>query len=59
MSAPRKLIDKLRAINDDEKRPFYSFEYFPPKTAAGVANLYARIEHMAALEPGASVAKHD
>jgi methylenetetrahydrofolate reductase (NADPH) len=53
MSAPRKLIDKLRAINDDEKRPFYSFEYFPPKTAAGVANLYARIEHMAALEPGA------
>jgi methylenetetrahydrofolate reductase (NADPH) len=50
-SSSRKLIDKLRAINNDEKRPFYSFEYFPPKTAAGVANLYARIEHMAQLEP--------
>ncbi len=30
---------------------FYSFEYFPPKTDAGVRNLYPRIERMAALEP--------
>ena len=26
-----KIIDKIRTINEVEKRPFYSFEYFPPK----------------------------
>ena len=53
----------------EEKRIFYSFEYFPPKTQVncfardrcqalitcscqeGVANLYARLDRMAALEP--------
>lgn len=49
--APMKLIDKIREINEVEKRPFYSFEYFPPKTEDGVANLYARIERMALLQP--------
>ena len=34
-----------------EKRIFWSFEYFPPKTEAGVANLYDRIERMANLKP--------
>ncbi|CAI5729649.1 unnamed protein product [Hyaloperonospora brassicae] len=44
------IIDK---INDSIERHevFYSFEFFPPKTAAGVDNLYARMDRMAALEP--------
>ena len=45
-----KLIDKLRSAAS-EGRPFYSFEYFPPKTEAGIENLYARIERMGRLEP--------
>ena len=28
-----------------------SFEFFPPKTSAGVNNLYTRMERMATLEP--------
>lgn len=31
--------------------PFYSFEFFPPKTPAGLRNLYARMDRMSALEP--------
>eukprot|EP00276_Gloeochaete_wittrockiana_P005145 CAMPEP_0184655738 /NCGR_PEP_ID=MMETSP0308-20130426/14383_1 /TAXON_ID=38269 /ORGANISM="Gloeochaete witrockiana, Strain SAG 46.84" /LENGTH=592 /DNA_ID=CAMNT_0027092455 /DNA_START=195 /DNA_END=1973 /DNA_ORIENTATION=+ len=34
-----------------EKKPFFSFEYFPPKTEAGVENLYERIDRMAELQP--------
>jgi methylenetetrahydrofolate reductase (NADPH) len=34
-----------------EKKVFWSFEYFPPKTEAGVVNLYDRIERMANLGP--------
>jgi hypothetical protein len=34
-----------------EKKPFYSFEYFPPKSEAGVQNLYARLDRMSMLEP--------
>jgi len=34
-----------------EKRPFFSFEFFPPKTAIGVDNLYTRIERLSLLEP--------
>lgn len=30
---------------------FCSFEFFPPKTAAGVENLYMRIDRLASLEP--------
>ncbi len=33
-----------------EKKIFYSFEYFPPKTPAGVENLYTRMDRMALLE---------
>jgi methylenetetrahydrofolate reductase (NADPH) len=29
----------------------FSFEFFPPKTEAGIARLYATIEHMAELSP--------
>ena len=45
-----KLIDKVHGLLDEEQ-PFYSFEYFPPKTPAGVANLYDRIERMSKLAP--------
>ena len=31
--------------------PFFSFEFFPPKTRSGVENLAARIERMAQLSP--------
>lgn len=32
-------------------KTFFSFEYFPPKTPQGEANLYERAERMAAAEP--------
>ncbi len=44
------IIDKIKARIAQQK-PFYSFEYFPPQTEAGLHNLYARIERMAALQP--------
>jgi hypothetical protein len=31
--------------------PYYSFEFFPPKTEAGLDNLYERIDRMKELEP--------
>jgi hypothetical protein len=36
-----KIIDKIRLYDqpDRPKEPFFSFEYFPPKTDAGVENL--------------------
>lgn len=45
-----KISDKIRA-REKENRPFFSFEYFPPKTPQGVINLYTRVERMAAVEP--------
>lgn len=45
-----KILDKIQAAIS-EKKPFYSFEYFPPKTEHGVYNLYERFERMLALEP--------
>ncbi|MGD8331024.1 MAG: methylenetetrahydrofolate reductase, partial [Acidobacteriota bacterium] len=44
------IIDKIRR-RIEENKPFYSFEYFPPQTEAGLHNLYARIERMATLQP--------
>ena len=44
------IIDKIKR-RIDEQKPFYSFEYFPPRTEDGLHNLYARIERMAALQP--------
>lgn len=41
-----KVIDK---INDIKEGPFWSFEYFPPKTSEGVKNLYKRFERMSRL----------
>lgn len=34
-----------------EGKPFYSFEFFPPKTREGVENLYERLDRMSSLEP--------
>jgi len=33
------------------KRPVFSFEFFPPKTDAGEANLFRSLERLAPLEP--------
>ncbi|CAG8713325.1 24289_t:CDS:2 [Dentiscutata erythropus] len=35
----------------EEGRPYWSFEYFPPKTNQGVQNLYDRMERMYRLGP--------
>ncbi|KAG0226223.1 hypothetical protein BGW42_003817 [Actinomortierella wolfii] len=45
-----KVIDKIRKA-EEEGRPYWSFEYFPPKTTAGVQNLYDRMERMYNLGP--------
>jgi methylenetetrahydrofolate reductase (NADPH) len=34
-----------------EDRVLWSFEYFPPRTAQGLQNLYDRIERMRELGP--------
>lgn len=44
------LVEKMEEFMK-ENRPFYSFEFFPPKTQDGVANLFSRIERMSMLEP--------
>lgn len=45
-----KFIDKInQQIAKNE--PFFSFEYFPPKTGEGLNNLYIRFDRMAALGP--------
>lgn len=44
------LIQKINRCLE-EKKPFYSFEFFPPKTAAGAKNLFTRMHRMAQLEP--------
>jgi len=41
---------KLRQ-SAEEKRPTFSFEFFPPKTAQGVQNLYDRMDRMHGLGP--------
>ncbi|KAF9096582.1 hypothetical protein BGX29_004351 [Mortierella sp. GBA35] len=45
-----KIVDKI-AQKTAEGKPFYSFEYFPPKTTQGLSNLFDRIERMQALSP--------
>lgn len=34
-----------------QKKLFYSFEFFPPKTNGGVKNLFTRMDRMGSLEP--------
>ncbi len=45
-----QILDKIK---DYERlgKPFFSFEYFPPKTETGLHNLYSRLDRMAGLEP--------
>ncbi|PRP86322.1 methylenetetrahydrofolate reductase [Planoprotostelium fungivorum] len=46
-----KVIDLINERIRNNQTPFYSFEYFPPKTEKGVENLYERLDRMSALEP--------
>ncbi|KAJ3175092.1 hypothetical protein HDU87_006489 [Geranomyces variabilis] len=45
-----KITAKIAKANEED-RCFWSFEYFPPKTEAGVINLYDRMERMYTLGP--------
>ncbi|GJJ70789.1 methylenetetrahydrofolate reductase (NADPH) [Entomortierella parvispora] len=45
-----KIVDKI-ALKAAEGKPFYSFEYFPPKTSQGLSNLFDRIGRMETLKP--------
>ena len=51
-----KIVDKLNAEissqRDEHGRPpFFSLEFFPPKTESGTENLYLRMERMTAMQP--------
>ena len=39
-------ISKKLAVAHESHKPTYSFEFFPPKTAQGVQNLYDRMDRM-------------
>lgn len=41
-----KIIDKIQVLEQDGNLPFFSFEYFPPRTEQGRNNLLPRIERM-------------
>ncbi|KAF9414363.1 hypothetical protein BGZ94_000415 [Podila epigama] len=45
-----KIIDRINKCQE-EGRPFFSFEYFSPKTVQGMINLQDRIERMCYLGP--------
>ncbi|KAI9018964.1 methylenetetrahydrofolate reductase-domain-containing protein [Hyaloraphidium curvatum] len=45
-----KIVKKIQKA-EAEGRPYWSFEYFPPKTQQGVANLFDRFERMYNLGP--------
>lgn len=45
-----KIIDKIKHY-ESTKTPYYSFEYFPPKTKTGLENLYFKLKQMGQLEP--------
>ncbi|GLT66065.1 hypothetical protein SLA2020_384580 [Shorea laevis] len=46
-----KVIDKIRALVEDQNKVVFSFEYFPPKTEDGVDNLFERMDRMVAHNP--------
>ena len=50
-----KIIDKIRAettsAHKESLGPFFSYEFFPPKTEAGTENLYLRMERMTGMNP--------
>jgi methylenetetrahydrofolate reductase (NADPH) len=43
-----KIVELIKA-KEDKGEVWWAFEYFPPRTDAGVANLYERMEKMARL----------
>ncbi|KAG0261132.1 hypothetical protein DFQ27_003137 [Actinomortierella ambigua] len=45
-----KITAKINELTAEGK-PYYSFEYFPPKTAQGMSNLFDRMGRMQALSP--------
>lgn len=45
-----KIIDKIQPLVDSDS-PFFSFEFFPPKTDDGVINLFQRLDRMALMAP--------
>jgi methylenetetrahydrofolate reductase (NADPH) len=45
-----KIIDKINRMVE-AKETCFSFEYFPPKTADGVQNLYERLQRMTLMDP--------
>ena len=45
-----KISEKIKEYKK-QKKVFYSFEYFPPKTDYGMDNLYSRIDRMTNLGP--------
>ncbi|KAG0164993.1 hypothetical protein DFQ28_009392 [Apophysomyces sp. BC1034] len=45
-----KIVDKINQAQEENKLS-YSFEYFPPKTELGLANLFDRLARMALLKP--------
>lgn len=48
---PAQPEDPLQPPSTAPVNPYYSFEFFPPKTEAGLDNLYERIDRMKDLEP--------
>src|SRR5947208_16212138 len=44
-------IKDMLAEAERTKKPTFSFEFFPPKTAQGVQNLYDRMDRMHDLGP--------
>jgi methylenetetrahydrofolate reductase (NADPH) len=47
-----KIIEKiLKHQQIAGAQPFFSFEFFPPKTDEGVENLYLRMDRMTSLQP--------
>ncbi|CCL99999.1 uncharacterized protein FIBRA_02024 [Fibroporia radiculosa] len=45
-----RITQKIAEYND-KTHPFYTFEFFPPKTDQGFENLLPRISRLASLEP--------
>lgn len=43
-----RIADKIRSLNGEQA---FSMEFFPPKTEAGVENLFQRMDRMTALHP--------
>ncbi|KAI8371619.1 methylenetetrahydrofolate reductase-domain-containing protein [Radiomyces spectabilis] len=45
-----RIVDKITQAENDNSIS-YSFEYFPPKTEVGLANLFDRVARMAQMKP--------